>query len=70
MPSPMPASQSVNAALSAAEREKYSHAAQAWHASFSPFVVSVDGLLAREAWFTVQHFADWLSTNGANYTAK
>ena len=49
MPSPMPASQ-------------YSHAAQA---SFSPFVVLVDGLLALEALeaqFTVQRFADRLST--------
>ena len=59
------ACRSVSAVLSAAEREKkrkYSHAAQARHASFSPFVVSVDGLLAREARFTVQRFADRLST--------
>ena len=102
MPSPMPAGQ-------------YSHAAQAWHASFSPFVVfvdglsvgycsvspstvlvpvlaiapcllllywsqcwlllrvsfySVDGLLALEAQFTVQRFADRLPLNGANHTMK
>ena len=44
---------------------QYSHAAQAWHASFSPFVVLVDGLRALEALeaqFTVQRFADRLST--------
>ena len=54
----------MSATLSAAEREKkrkYSYAAQAWHASFSPFVVLVDGLLAQEARFTVQRFADRLS---------
>jgi len=57
MPSPMPAGQ-------------YSHAAQAWHASIlfplcSVGRWSVDGLLALEALeaqFTVQHFADRLST--------
>ena len=42
----------VNAILARAEREKkrkYSQATQERHASFSPFVLSVDGLLAREA---------------------
>ena len=50
---------------------QYSHAAQAWHASLSPFVVLVDGhgllaleaLEALEAQFTVQHFVDRLSIN-------
>ena len=53
----------VSAVLVAAEKEKkrkYAQAALARHASFSPFVPSVDGLMAREARFVVQHFADKL----------
>ena len=55
----------VTAVLSSAEREKkrkYAHAAEARHASFTPFVLSIDGLLAREAQFVVRRFADKLST--------
>ena len=37
-------------------------AAEARHASFTPFVLSIDGLLAREAQFVVRRFADKLST--------
>ena len=58
------AHRTVSAVLSTAEKEKkrkYTHAAQARHASFSPFVVSVDGVMAWEARFTVP-FADRLST--------
>ena len=45
------AHRTVSAVLSTAEKEKrkYTHAAQAHHASFSPFVVSVDGVMAQEA---------------------
>ena len=59
------AHRTVSAVLSTAEKEKktkYAHAAQARHASFSPFVVSVDGVMAREAQFMVQRLADRLST--------
>ena len=55
----------VIAILSSAEREKkrkYAHAAEARHASFTPFVLSVDGLLAQEAQFVIGRFADRLST--------
>ena len=55
----------VMAVLSSAEREKkrkYAHAAEARHASFTPFVLSIDGLLAREAQFVIRPFADRLST--------
>ena len=65
------AQRTVNAVLTAAEREKkrkYAQAVQARHASFSPFVLSVDGVMAREAQFVVQHFADRLSTKwGKSY---
>lgn len=47
----------VSAVLASAEKEKkkkYANAALTRHASFSPFVLSVDGLLAREAHFVVQ----------------
>ena len=56
---------SLSAVLSTAEKEKkrkYTHAAQAHHASFSPLVVSVDGVMAWEARFTVQRFVDRFST--------
>ena len=43
-------------------KRKYVQAAQACHASFSPFVLSVDGLMALEACFVVQWFARALST--------
>jgi len=57
------AHRTVSAVLLTAEKEKrkYTHAAQVCHASFSPFVVSVDGVMAREARFTVR-FTDRLST--------
>ena len=42
------------------EIRKYVQAALARHASFSPFVLSVDGLMACEARFVVQRFADKL----------
>ena len=59
------AHRTVSAVLSTAEKEKkrkYTHAAQARHASFFPFVASVEGVMAREGRFTVQRFADRLST--------
>ena len=40
----------------------YAHAAKARHASFTPFLLSIDGLLAREAQFVIGRFADRLST--------
>ena len=57
---------SVQAVLKSAELEKkrkYNQAAadRHMHASFTPFVLSVDGLLAREADLTLQRFADKLS---------
>ena len=67
------ACRSVSAILSAAERKKkrkYSHATQARHASFSLFVVSVDGLLAWEAQFTVQHSADRFSNKWSKPYSK
>ena len=56
---------SVNAVLATAEKEKkrkYTQATHARHASFSPFVLTVDGLMAREAHFVVQRIARALST--------
>ena len=55
---------SVSAVLLSAEREKkrkYTQATEARHATFSPFVLSVDGVLAREARFVLKRFADKLS---------
>ena len=55
---------SVQAVLKSAELEKkrkYNQAAADRHASFIPFVLSVDGLLAREVDLTLQRFADKLS---------
>ena len=55
----------VNAVLAMAEKEKkrkYNQAAQACHASFSPFVLTVDGLMAREARFVMQQIDRTLST--------
>ena len=50
----------VSAVLTAAEKkQKRKYAAEAHHAYFSPFVLSVD---ACEAWFVVQRFASKLST--------
>ena len=54
----------VSSVLATAEREKkrrYAQASQERHASFSPFVLSVDGLLAREVQFVIKRFADKLS---------
>ena len=50
----------VDAILNSAEeakKRKDSQAAEARHASFSPFVISVDGVLAREAKFFVKRIA-------------
>jgi hypothetical protein len=63
---------SVSAVLATAEREKkrkYTQATEARHASFSPFVLSVDGFLAREARFVVRRFADRLAIKwGKSYS--
>ena len=59
------AHRSVNAVLATAKKEKkrnYTQVAQACHASFSPFVLMVDGLMARKARFVVQRIATALST--------
>ena len=51
----------VSSVLATVEREKkrkYAQASQERHASFSPFVLSVDGLLAREAQFVIKRFAE------------
>ena len=55
---------SVNTVLATAEekKRKYTQSAQARHASFSPFVLMVDGLMAWEARFVVQLIARALST--------
>ena len=51
------AQRSVKAVLATAEKEKkikYNQASQAHHASFSPFVLMMNGLMAQEARFVVQ----------------
>ena len=56
---------SVNAVLAMALKEKkrkYTQAAQACHASFSPFVLTVNSLMAREACFVMQWIDRALST--------
>lgn len=45
----------------AEEKVKYLSAVEACHASFSSFVVSVDGTMVREASAFLQHLADKLS---------
>ena len=55
---------SVDAVLASAEREKkrkYSEAAMARHASFSPFVLSVDGQMGREARVFMKRVAEKLA---------
>ena len=55
----------MNAVLTAAEKEKkrkYAQAVKACHASFSPFMLSVGGIMAWEAGFVVWCFTDKLST--------
>ena len=55
---------SVDAVLASAEREKkrkYSEAAMARHASFSPFVLSVDGQMRREARVFMKRVAEKLA---------
>ena len=55
----------VSAVLTAAAKEKkrkYAQAALARHASFSSFVLSMDGLMVHEAQFVVMRFASKLST--------
>ncbi len=62
----------VSAVLATAEREKkgkYTQAVETRHASFSPFALSVDGFLAREARFTIRRFANKLSIKwGKSYS--
>ena len=58
-------SRSVNAILTSAEQEKkrkYSEAVEARCASFTPFVMSVDGFLGREAAHFLKRLADHLSS--------
>ena len=67
------AHRTVNAVLSTAKKEKkrkYTREAQAHHASFSPFVESFDGVMAREAQFTVQQFANRLSTRWSKHYSE
>ena len=59
------AHRSVNAVLAMAEKEKkrkYTQALQACHASFSPFMLTVDSLMAQEARFVMQRIDRALST--------
>ena len=52
----------VYAALAfAKEKCKYLSAAKLHHASFTPFILSVDGALGHEALMFLQHLADQLS---------
>ena len=44
------------------EKRQYNYAVQARHASFSPSILSVDGVMAREAGFVVCCLATKLST--------
>ena len=58
------AERSVEAVLTSAEKEKkrkYNEAAMARHASFSPFVVSVDGRMGREARVFLKRLAEKLT---------
>ena len=54
----------VAAVLSSAEEEKikYCDAAEVRRASFTPLVVSVDGVLGREADHFIQHLAEKIAT--------
>ena len=64
-------SHSVAVVLVGAEEEKkrkYRLAAEARHASFSPFVISVDGDLGKEVALFLGRIADWLSLPGAEVT--
>eukprot|EP00731_Ephydatia_muelleri_P023669 Em0015g1252a len=61
---PLTAKRVVSAILSSAEeakKKKYSEAAALRRASFTPFVVSVDGVLGREANFLIKHLAQKLA---------
>ena len=63
----------VSAVLLTAEREKkrkYAHAIEARHASFSPFVLSVDGVLTREARFVLKRLLTNSLTGGASHIVK
>ena len=53
---------SVSTVLASAEEEKYLSAAELRHASFTPFVVSVDGALGHGALMFLQRLADCLSS--------
>ena len=64
----MSTSITVEAVLSSAEREnqRKSEAVEARRAFFTPFVVSVDGVLGREANYLLKRFADKLSQKWKN----
>ena len=65
------AHRTVDNVLISAEKEKkkkYNEAAEARHASFSPFVVSVDGYMGKEAKVLLSRFADKLANSwGKSY---
>ena len=69
---PSHAHRTVSAVLATAEREKkrkYAEAAEARRASFSPFVLSVDGVMGREARSIMKRMADKLATKwGKSYS--
>ena len=62
----------VTAVLSSAEevKKKYSEAAALRRAAFTPLVVSVNGVLGREANFFVKQLAQKLAISGINPTVK
>ena len=63
----------VEAVLSSAERDKqrkYSEAVEVRRAFFTPFVVSVDGVLGREANYLLKRFADKLSQKWKNHIVR
>ena len=63
----------VASVLSSAEEEKkrkYNDAAEAWRASFTPLVVSVDGVLGREAECFIQLLADKIALKWKKHMLK
>ena len=63
----------VIAILTSAEEEKkkkYSEAAALHRASFTPLVVSVDGVLGREANFIVKHLAEKLAHKWEKFNSE
>ena len=70
---PSHAHHTVSAVLATVEREKkrkYAEAAEARRASFSLFVLSVDGVMGREARSIMKRMADKLATNGENHIVR